>query len=328
MAKAHPAPSLKQSYCNFAHLERLASQSVDWLTSKLNDFSPLRNGRAEPFYLKAFAELTLVYVHLQQCKQPHLRDRLLIWRGFITGHCENPIYAQGPRKQPIIAFTYLMPYLLLRSIGYRSAYYEETLDQLRRRDYLRSMELVPYRVLDREYMLWKSGYSLSKPPWRKLYHATALGQGLGPLCFDDEATYSLTHTLFYLTDFGDSRGPFSSAEFQWIGSVAECLLLHYWRVGHWDLVGELLVALNCLGSCSSLIYTRAAAAFESTWQIDGSIPAKREFAGQVEATKKLQKEEPKVQFCNCYHTTLVGVLYCATAIGRISGAGGDEACPT
>lgn len=312
---------------DYARLEWYASQSLNWLTSKLGEFSPLRSGRIEDFYLKAFAELTLVYAFLQQCEHPRLIDHLSTWRTFITGQCENPVYAQGPRKQPVIAFTYLVAYLMLRSIGYRSTYFEETLEHLTRRGYLRCVELVPYRVLDREYLLWKSGYVSSEPPWRRLYQATVLGQGRGPLCLDNEAAYSVTHTLFYITDFGNRTGPFSSEEIEFIGTVLECLLLHYWRVGNWDLVGELLISLNCLGLRNSVIYASAATAFERAWQSDGSVPAKREFADRQKPDRECQEKEEVKKFHDSYHTTLVGVLYCATAMNRILRIDGEESCP-
>ena len=57
---------------------------------------------------------------------------------------------------------------------------------------------------------------------------------------DDEAAYAITHTLFYLTDFGGRGAALSHRQRERAVDLVEVLLLHYWRTGRWDLVGELL----------------------------------------------------------------------------------------
>ncbi len=314
-----PASSHLENRRDYDHLARYASKALGWLDSNLDQFSPFREGRVDSYYLKAFAEFTTAYTYLHQWEHPQVNHPSR-WRSFITQHCENSVYAQGPRKQPVVAFGYLIPYLMLRSLEYRSAYYEETLDFLRMRRYLRCVELAPYRILEREHLLWKSGYVTNEASWSQFYRATTLGQNLHPLCIDDEAAYSVTHTLFYLTDFGNRRGPFSSPEIQRIKEVVECLLLNYWRTGFWDLLGELLIGLNCLGLRESPVYEGAALAFENAWQANGSIPAKGELLSGKGRAKQEDESETEREFRDCYHATLVGVLYCLTAMNQISRA--------
>lgn len=303
---------------DYPFLKKQANRSLDWLSSRLPEFSPLNHGRTDSFRLKAFAELTLVYASLVEWSHEGLRARLIHWRTFITNLCERPAYAQAPRKQPLIAFAYLMPYLSLRGIGYRSEYYEETLRTLSDDRWLKTVELVPYRVLDREYVLWKSNFAKAEPAWRRLYLATAAGQSDNPLCFDDEATYSLTHTIFYLTDFGKHCRALSTSGTTRVKWLAECLLLHYWRMGFWDLVGELLITLNCLGGLDSVIVKGATSAFFSAHKKNGCIPAKRDLdddQGSDGPPPKRSKRER--EFRDCYHTTLVSLLYCGTALNLI-----------
>lgn len=301
--------------CRF--LKEQANRSLNWLSSRLPEFSPLNHGRIDPFRLKAFAELTLVYASLVEWNHEGLGAKLTSWGAFITNHCERPAYAQGPRKEPLIAFAYLMPYLSLRGIGYRSGYYEETLRKLSRNRWLKSVELVPYRVLDREYVLWKSGFTRREPPWRRLYLATAAGQSNNPLRFDDEATYSLTHSIFYITDFGKRCRVLSRSGITRVASLAECLLLYYWRMGFWDLVGELLITLNCLGGLNSAIVEGATSAFFSAHKNNGCVPAKRDLDRNQEFGEKPRQKKRDREFRDCYHTTLVSLLYCGTALNGI-----------
>jgi hypothetical protein len=295
-------------------LKKQANRSLEWLTSRLSDFSPINHGRIDSFRLKAFAEFTLVYAGLVESNPRDLVAKLSGWRDFIINHCENPAYAQAARKQPLLAFAYLMPYLSLRGIGYRSDYHEETLRNLSRDKWLKSVELVPYRVLDREYVLWKSGFSRKEPSWRRLYLATAAGQSDDPLHFDDEAAYSLTHSIFYLTDFGNHCRVFSSTEISRVASLTECLLLYYWRSGFWDLVGELLITLNCLGGLKSAIVDGATSAFFRAHKNNGCIPAKTNLDDDRDGVVRPKQRRRDREFRDCYHTTLVSLMYCSTAL--------------
>ncbi|WP_347553105.1 hypothetical protein ABFG93_21240 (plasmid) [Pseudalkalibacillus hwajinpoensis] len=295
----------------FQDLKKYATSSIDWIDRNLERFSPIRTGDFNNSDLKSFAELTLVYALLEEWNDLHIDNHLSKWRNFILKHCEEQSYAQMVRKSPRSAFLYLLPYLMLRSTGYRSTYYEDTLDYIQRWGYFESIELVPYRSLDLQYMCWKSGYFNHEPDWYKLYRSTVLGRFRSPLSLDNDAAYSVTHTLFYLTDFGNRNTPIAASEIDHVTKLIEYLLIHYWRVGHWDLMGELLINLNCLGRNDSFIYAKASQAFQEAWRNDGGIPGMR-------LERDLDREDDEEEtFQNCYHTTLVGVLYCATSMNSM-----------
>jgi hypothetical protein len=270
--------------------------------------------------VKAFAELAILYGCLQEW-QPHLgkclalRQDLVQWRDFVLRHVESPEYAQIPRKHLTHAFYFLLPYLLVRATGYRSWYHEDTLRRLGESGYLTSTELVPYRVLDRLYFLWKSGYFDREPHWHSLYRQTFLGQRWRcSVHIDREAAYSITHTLFYLTDFGNRPAPLKAREIERIWALVESLLIHYWRLCHWDLVGELLIALNCLDRRQSSFYAGAARALRHAVRGDGAVPADAIALRSVGSTQG--DEQADVVFRSCYHATLVNVLYGCTALNR------------
>jgi hypothetical protein len=245
-----------------------------------------------------------------------IREHLAEWRDFIVRHSADPAYAETLRKRPTQAFYLLLPYLVLRATGFRASYYEDTVKRLHRWGYLRSIEMVPYRILDRQYFLWKSGYLRRESNWQQLYRNTILGRSRNVVYLDQDAAYSITHTLFYLTDLGSRPPAITVSEVKRVTRIVECLLVHYWRLGNWDLVGELLINLNCLGMHQSLFWRGASRAFLQAWRGDGAVPANGVGERELASGQGLARDTRI--FPVCYHTTLVGMLYCLTALDKLS----------
>lgn len=190
---------------------------------------------------------------------------------------------------------------------------------MRQWGYPDASETLPYKVLDRKYFLWKSGWLKREPAWQYLCRHTRLARARKVHYFDDLSAYSVTHTIFYLTDFGHCALGVTDNEQSRIRDLVECLLVHYWRTGHWDLVGELLISLECLGNVNSIIYAGGTNAFQSAWLDNGAIPpvaGKRE-PGPSTASPTGPPDDPQSLFRLYYHTTLVGALYCSVALGRL-----------
>lgn len=213
---------------------------------------------------------------------------------------------------PSHAFALLLPYLNLRTTGYRSPFHEETLRRAWAGGLLFAAEVVPHRVLDREYFLWKSGLLRCEPDWLKLYATTALAAAPDALHVDKEAAYAITHTLYYLSDLGRRPLPFDKAEAERVTRILDCLMVHYWRLRHWDLLGELLANRVLMSGRESRLATGASAALLNAWRPDGCIPGEGlEIKG---LDKSLPSERESIIFRGCYHTTLVGVIYCVSAL--------------
>ncbi len=318
---AHPGLAKPGSARRRERLRRRGAASLSWLTRNLHRFAPWQDGRPADARLKAFAELSILYAYLEQWQgQPFaaalsLAKTLPAWRAFLTGQCEHRPYAEMARKHPAQAYAFLLPYLMLRATGYRSPYHEDTFERLRHWGYPEATEAVPYRQLERRYILWKSGYLPHEPSWLRLYRDTVLARSRSPVHLDQDAAYSVTHTLFYLTDMGNRPAPFEAREVDRVTGLVECLLVHYWRLAHWDLVGELLVCLNCLHKWDSDLDAQAAKGFLRAWRSDGAVPAERRAAEETRAACGAGQEERA--FRECYHTTLVGVFYCCTGLNEI-----------
>ena len=290
--------------------ERLIAH-LAWFTRNLGEISPYVDGELSFPGLKALAELAMVHACLDDWRTRigagyEIVDRhAAIWQDFLTTIIEDSIYAEAARKNPSHACFLLLPYLMLRGRGYRSSYHEHTLRLLEKWGYPRTQEVIPYRLLDRELFFWKAGSLTSEPDWHGLYRSTTLAAP-GSLAFlDKDGAYSITHTVLYMCDFGARRAPLDTREREAATRVVEGSLLHYWRIGNWDVVGELLASLDCLDSPPSLIQHGAAAAFHAAG-IDGAVPADRETAERIHREGAAMSSATR--FSLCYHTTLVSIL--------------------
>lgn len=261
------------------------------------------------------SELSLVYSYTKKCNVFDLSNNTDVIFSFICSQFENPLYAQMPRKNPIDSYPCLVGYLMLRATGYKNSYYEETLEFLNRNGYLYACEECPYRILERNLLFWRSKYLNQEPEWDSVYQSSILSKEVNPIYLDDMHVYYITHTLFYLTDFGNRPLLLPNKEIRRITDLLESLLLHYVRIGNWDLVGELLINLTSLNQNNSIIYSECSKMFQNTWKQDGSVPKQKEVS---QLSHTYNNEEI---FNYHYHSTIVGIMYCITALTR---AGGEK----
>jgi len=261
-------------------LKRRLTTRLEWLNNNIDCFRPRQAGELSEAGIKALSELAIAHAWLEDCRSrasplanfSSLQKSFELWRAFIIRESEEMSYAQSARRRPAQAFCLLSPYLALRPSGYRSEYHEDTLRLLRCWRYPAVTEMVPYRVLDRDYFLWKFGSLKREPNWRTLYQTTTLACTRRIAYLNRDDAYSITHTLFYLTDFGNRPLPFDDYEKTRIKEIVEALLIHYWRTSYWDLVGELLINLECLKMAKSICYVGSSNAFQRAWLEDGAVP--------------------------------------------------------
>lgn len=307
-----PAPSAQPAHGT--RFEDAGQRAVAWISAHLPRLDPFVSGELTADGIKALSEFGIVYSVLEESESalPWIRNSIDPWRSFLIGHCEDPRYAQMARKRPRQAVYLLMPYFVLRATGYRNPYHEETLHLLARWCYPDATEVVPHRYLDRQYFLWKAGCLAREPAWRRLYRATSVPHMLHPQYLDIDAIYTVTHTLFYLTDFGRRPPPLSAREVRQLSGLSEYLLIHLWRLSQWDLLGELLISLGRVQNQHSRSFTDAAQAFCGAQDEDGSVPP----AADREAAHSSPTDQPaETRFRDRYHTTFVMAM-CAVAHSR------------
>lgn len=296
MRRIPPAPTepgeLRQTFAN------VGARAAAWTTRNLARFTPLAAGEIDGRQLKRFSELAFVCACLTRPApdgSQAILSEVLRWQDFVRERVEDATYREAVRKTPALAYPLLFPYLQLRSAGYRSSYHDATLARLTHHGHPLIEELLPYRRFERDLILWNAGLA-AEPAWDELYDRTILARCRRLSFLDVGDMYSITHTVFYLSDIG--RRPLAdNLRTERIASILNSLVIHSWRLADWDLLCELLLGLRLIGRPTALCepWQDAAAAFRD----DGSLSSD----GAPERSGR--GDDP---FASAYHTTLVGVL--------------------
>ncbi|HFI0252595.1 TPA: hypothetical protein ACGO6P_001457 [Streptococcus suis] len=158
------------------------------------------------------------------------------------------------------------------------------------------MNKVPFRQLDNKYSLNRAGIKDNLASYDELYSKTVLGKKLSPFYYSENSMYSLTHTIFYITEMG--RGwNLSSIEKTDIVSTLKFLIVDRILEKDLDILGELLLCaifLNLESELSSLLkYAKSILLINQ--KNNGGFPAPKEWV----------YESSYEEFRNIYHTTIV-----------------------
>ncbi|MGW4645785.1 DUF6895 family protein [Kitasatospora sp. NPDC004289] len=150
----------------------------------------------------------------------------------------------------------------------------------------------------------------------------AVPDGEPPVSVPD--AYGITHSSYYLTDFGRTAAPLSAEQLADARDLVRTVLEHCVRRSWWDLAAELMMAQVCLGE-RPLDTSWGRAALDllvRAQRPDGAIPGR---SANTAAAPSAPADE---FFAAAYHTTLVTALMVlllssadAPAVGPAVGAG-------
>src|SRR4051812_18618942 len=225
-----------------------------------NPFSSETDSTGPDMYgTKALCELVLMCMLYRQCMKESPDPRVLNFISFAHSIWQRPDYQERGARNLETFRAYAMIYInLLRSDAVDSSYCEiiqRTLDQR----YVTAVELVPSRVMEFRHALDSVGLKHNLPGYEDLYRTSLLAQTPPLVYFTNGDAYAVTHTLFYLTDFG--LRPITAIPEQQLPTICwmvSTLLGIYLREKNWDIVGELI--LNCRG-----LHWAPPFVFESAW---------------------------------------------------------------
>jgi hypothetical protein len=287
---------------------------LTWITERLDLFVP--EDPCEPEQIKETAELSILCGALTEWSLD-LPPRSL---GSIHAHLVNflsdPKLAEWVRKLPSFYSPYIVAYLPLRAVGVRIPTLEAALPKLHGRGYPAALETTPYRELELRYLVWKAGLSRRPPTHGTVHRRSSLYRCRNPIYFSMDEVYSVTHTLFYLTDFVGGDCGLSASEKSRATAVVEALLAHYVRKFDWDMTSELLLNMVGLECSRTPLFSAAFQAVSKAWRSDGALPGPAFSSLAEDATRKQI-------FQRCYHTTLVGLLMCGAYL-HCKGKSGDQ----
>jgi hypothetical protein len=213
--------------------------------------------------------------------------------------------------QPGRAFKLAVPHVLLTTLGH----HDEPFDQvfLSRCSVALEMagDLPPSALFERRWITshWKHDWDLhSASP----VDGTFLDSAIDVLSDSREDAYSLTHLLFYLTDFGGGVLPALSRPVDTVLSEVEALLLRYLDSEDYDLAGELLMAWPLLRAPWSPVPAFAFRVLASVEDDAGMLPCGNV---DVERLGRLDSaERGRYALATAYHTAFVMGFLCAVSL--------------
>ncbi len=278
---------------------------INWITRHLDLLAPRDLQVAAQ--MKAPTELAMFYGYTARWR-PHMQRELALVKHFLVDLFDDLTLAHWLRRLPCNYPHYATGYLALRAAGERFPSFEEAISYVRLNGYPRIMEKTPFQELGSQHRLWKAGLRAKPPTLGATFRATSFGRGQNPIYLSVPEAYSITHTLFYVTDICGPPVNMSLADRHRATDLVGTLLIHYWRKRDWDLSGELLLNLVALDQWDTPLFQTAFDALLKAQRDDGAVPGPQ--------FMNLTQPNRKVSFDNCYHTTLVAMFLCRAYLHR------------
>jgi hypothetical protein len=288
-------------------LDDSLTRAHQWLADRIEYFDPRVHPVGSEEYFtgsKALCELSLLCSITARGGMIELPPALValpfnVWA--------TPSFAERLATQPHRFRLYGAVYASLRSMGLSDATSDAVIHDLLSDGYITATEEVPYRRLEIRYLLDLAGIDHDLPHYDTLYNETLLARAERASVLTYADAYSVTHTLFYLSDFGLRAPTFTTpSEYARIERLVEFLACRYVAQRHWDLAGEMLLCLGSLPSSDPSVLVFTWLALNRAWNRDGSVSGPwRSGAMNVAQHEGNSRDE---LFRDNYHTTLVAAL--------------------
>ena len=256
---SHPSASPSLTDCALA-----------WLHANLDEFEPFR-GKDQPegYRQKALLELAMLCMWL--------RDKSIFWDPRIVGFLRfvshthaDPLFHERLFRVDNAFVRHVATVIALDACAVpRDDYYRGVIQDLLDHGNASIRSGLRHGMLELRYFLDRGGFQHRLPPYEALYESGILSKPLNVLYVTDHDTYTITHALFFLTDFGARSIPgITASRFEEVCSTVAHLLGIYIHRGDWDLVGELLLCCLCLRRTESLSTASASA---PSWKHSGRM---------------------------------------------------------
>jgi hypothetical protein len=287
---------------------KVANKAIGWVHSNLHHFSPLQG---DALYneerVKPFCELALLCWLMVRLSC--FADDKRIWSclHLIRDTYNNHLFFDRLLWQPGAFAPYVLTAVALQKTGLLSTDELRVFQVLIDHSNVLFSERAPHRQLELRHIFDVGGFAYRLPSYKALYSASIASKQVNPIYITDLDAYSITHTLFYCSDFG-TRGVLGASRQQLshCHRCVEALLGIYTIRANWDLVAELLLCCHCLKQTSSLLYASVwKQLIQAQWE-SGLVPGPYYEPDKKSGLSDLQKAD--YVFRQCYHTTLVAAL--------------------
>ncbi|WP_329275802.1 DUF6895 family protein [Streptomyces sp. NBC_00691] len=305
-------------------LEQLSAGALDWLDGNLDHFDPFSAGTTgepdrstapSPARGKAKAALELGLL-CDRAARPDAAapDPLSGASALVRKLWQDPDFPRLFDDSPAYASTYRLVYAALAPDGIDDTLCREALARLAP-DFLSPGGKSPYLRIEIRYYADRAGVRHAIEPYAALVPRSPLValRAAGPptATARDRAepltvpqAYALTHTAFYLGDFGRTGPRISGSDLDHARDLTRRTLLHCVAHDLWDLAAELVLTQFVLGEDPLRTPSGAAAlaCLARAQRPDGAIPGR---SAELRAAPRATGVE---FFRKAYHTTLVTAL--------------------
>jgi hypothetical protein len=290
----------------------VATNSIRWIHSNLEHFNPfVPSTIPEDLRHKAFAELVLLCLILRRHERFASLSEIRDIMAFASRLHTNPFFEAsiGRWNDALVPVLILAVALEAYGLGANTER-RKMIERVIRDSNVCIIERVPFRQLELRHILDLGGFAHRLPSYRDLWSRTLLANKPNIALLSDDDVYSITHVLFYLSDFSAQKIEFLlPSEIDGIHHLISHLLGVFIRRRNWDLTAELLAAERCLARISrrSIIGWRHL--------VQAQFGDGRMEGPQME---KLDADvgDPEKIFSACYHTTLVSALAGGLSVAR------------
>lgn len=285
-------------------LSGLAEGAMRWLGRNLAFFDPFSASSPLPDNRKAKAVLELAlfcrsWSNLRPATELLHRATALLRTIWLRSDFPHLIDTHGGPW----AGTQRLAYAALAPAGVREDLRAAALARLEADGFLSPREKTPYRRLETRYYADLAGVAHDLESYRALADRSLLTNPPAPPVSMPDA-YTFTHTAFYLGDYGSRDLGLPEEVRRRARQAAAGMLETFAGEDQWDLTGELLITLACLGGDPAATPSGRAGirCLAEIQRADGAIP------GRSAASRVPPFLPPGAFFRRAYHTTLVVAL--------------------
>ena len=227
-------------------------KALTWIAAKRQFFDPYRASEVakEPAQT-ALSELALMDVILRPrlAKPSAARTQLDQCMEVINAVYSRSDFHSFPFVNEPLAFTgHLVIWLALTNAGFQTPLSHDDFQSALLERNITYQERLPYMALELRYFCDLAGLNIDSPSVEELYKRTLLAQDFDPVSLMTRDIYHITHTIFYVTDYG--RREFSALTRcggLGVDQLTKMLFDFCIEQEDWDLLAEVLLTRYCAG---------------------------------------------------------------------------------
>lgn len=249
-------------------------------------------------YLETSVALML-YNRLSQAKSHPDSYRKI--QDCIISYVERSEYALKLTQRPYLLYNYGLTYITLKKCGYKNLRLDAIFRFIEEKKLFNTIETIPFRVLDIEWA--KHVLHQSEIRFDTVSKTSILNKQINPTYITSHEVYVLTHTIFYLTDFGEIPLP---EEIDTVSLRETINTLISWALSQEDLdvLAELLISVYCIYDEEDSYSTCAYEVLSKYYSDLGFLPSK----GFITTTYQNMGDPAEKQayaYRHIYHTNYV-----------------------